>query len=449
MWSSWLVDRALLMGLAIALLGCTESTPEGPVPADPAATSRWEVLSRAYDRIHQRVLERRSASDVLTPQDIENEAEAVLTACAELGAREQSLCMDEARRALTMLRREVRELAVGENQVFPTNIPRFVSPEMRKVMSNWTPYWLAPGFGGLPDPADKASWQFESLHGSVIGPASDAGKALLRTLNVTYEERDIGGVRTVWLKPPVNRYPGRALIHVHGGAFYANTPETTFDRTAPLAATMGIEIVSVDYKLMPGLQGEEWDLLDQRDQIVDVFRALSEEGAEYRPEELGIYGCSAGASLVLMATNHLSKLGEALPAAAVVQGTLGDFSLDSDSFTTLRYDDPRTQVDLLISHVWPMLGITPEKARDPRYSTVLDDFSGRRFPPTMIQSGSKEIQLSDGIRLYDVLRSAGHEVQLDIHDAMQHCFHSHWGTPEARVAVERVAEWFDLHVANR
>jgi epsilon-lactone hydrolase len=90
-----------------------------------------------------------------------------------------------------------------------------------------------------------------------------------------------------------------------------------------------------------------------------------------------------------------------------------------------------------------------EKAYDPRYSTVLDNFEGRDFPPTMVQVGSKEIQMSDGIRLYGVLRSAGHEVELDVHDAMQHCFHGHWGTPGAAEAVRRVAEFFEKHLSAK
>ena len=65
-----------------------------------------------------------------------------------------------------------------------------------------------------------------------------------------------------------------------------------------------------------------------------------------------------------------------------------------------------------------------------------------------INQRTKEIQMSDGVRFYSKLRSAGHVTQLDLHDAMQHCFHGHWGTPEAKVAVERVAEWFEEYLVR-
>jgi acetyl esterase/lipase len=64
----------------------------------------------------------------------------------------------------------------------------------------------------------------------------------------------------------------------------------------------------------------------------------------------------------------------------------------------------------------------------------------------MVQVGTKEFQMSDGVRMYAVLQSAGHAAQLDAHDAMQHYLHGHWGTPEAKEAVDRVAEWFEMHL---
>jgi monoterpene epsilon-lactone hydrolase len=407
---------------------------------DNSAPSRWNVIAEAYLR-----------ADTLAAQGASSEAiDADLRTfedrCNQLVNIERSTCLEDVMRLRSMAKSAVHPDDPNRNPKFPTNIPDFVSPEMKEVMVNWTPYWLADGFTGMPDPSDKAAWQFEVLHGEVIGPAAKAGEALLDSLDLTTEEREVGGVRTVVVSPSEDRHPGKVLMHLHGGAFYANTPETTFDRTAPLANMMGINIVSVDYKLMPGRPGENWDLLDQRDQVIDVFDALTGEGGEYQPEDVGIYGCSAGSGLVAMSVNALSHRGGPLPAAAVIQGAMTDFTFDSDSYTTLRYDDPRTQVDLLVEYTWPMLGMTDEKAYDPRYSTVLDNFEGRDFPPTMIQVGTKEIQMSDGIRLYDVLRRAGHITQLDVHDAMQHCVHGHWGTPEAEVAVTRVKEWFEEHL---
>ncbi|MBT3139481.1 alpha/beta hydrolase [Ruegeria litorea] len=402
-------------------------------------SSRWELMAQAYASVEKTLGNGSDTNAKLAT--LNTKMARFKVQCNLLAKIERATCLDDLTRLTTMATTAANPDDETRNQLFPTNIPNFVSPEMKKIMVNWTPFWLAPGWEGFPDSGDYGAWQ--TLHDEVIDPATRAGEALLDSLNVTTEEREIGGVRTVVVNPSENRHPGKVLIHVHGGAFYANTPETTFDRTAPLSNLMGIDIVSVDYKLMPS---PGWDILDQRDQVISVFDALIGEGGGYAPEDVGVYGCSAGGGLVAMATNEMSHRGGPIPAAAVTQSPQTDFTLDSDSNWTLRYDDPRTQVDLLIQSVWPMLGITEEKALDPRYSPALDDYSGREMPPTMVQVGTKETQMSDGIRYYDVVRRGGHVTQLDAHDAMQHCFHGHWGTPEAEVAVSRVAEWFGAHL---
>lgn len=399
-------------------------------------SSRWALVSDAYASVDQ-MLGSGDTASVLAR--LEEELNGYGTQCEELESnRQRAACTEDVRRLFSIAQFMADPDDPTRNPNFPSHIPDFVSPEMREIMVNWTPGWLGETWNGYPAPDDYSAWQ--TLHDVQIGPMEEAGKQLLTSMNLTTQEREIGGVRTVTISPSENKHPGKVLIHVHGGAFYGNTPETTFDRTAPLSDTMGIDVISVDYTLMPE---PDWDILDQRDQVIAVFDALISEAGGYSPENVGIYGCSAGGGLTAMATNEMSHRGGAMPGAAVMQSPQTDFSFNSDSTWTLRYHDPRTNVDNLIDSVWPMLGITEEKAQDPRYSTVYDSFDGRDFPPTMVQVGTKEIQMSDGIRMYGVLRSAGHHAELDAHDAMQHCFHGHWGTPEAAEAVRRVAEFFD------
>jgi acetyl esterase/lipase len=402
-------------------------------------TSHWALMSDAYERVDN-ILSSGGGAETL--DQLNSELAQLRDACDALSEKRQNAaCHEDVRRLLSIATFNADPDDPNRNKFFPTHIPDFVSPEMREIMINWTPNWLTGSWEGYPDPTDYGAWQ--SLHDELIDPMEAAGKELLTTLNLTTEVQEHAGVRTVMIKPSENRHPGKVLIHLHGGAFYGNTPETTFDRTAPLASIMGIDIISVDYKLMPT---PDWDILDQRDQVIDVFDALTSEGGDYTPEDVGIFGCSAGGGLVAMSTNEMSHRGGALPAAVVMQSPQTDFSFNSDSTWTLRYHDPRTNVDHLIDSVWPMLGVVGDKVQDPRYSTVYDNFEGRDFPPTMVQVGTKEIQMSDGIRMYGVLRSAGHEAELDAHDAMQHCFHGHWGTPEAAEAVRRVAEFFEEHL---
>ena len=453
----------IALSIITGLASCGANNPNSASgPKTATLDSRWAIVAEG-----NKVAAKHSAGEIndASITKLNDELAELKRQCDNVPAVQNPPCHDDMMRLAAMANATVNPGVGGAavpdpgklnanpgsmslNPRFPTNIPKHVSPEMTEFMVSWTPYWQAPNYVPLPAPEDYDSWDFKVIFADVMAPMIKLGEDLLVSMEMTSKEEFIGGVRTVIVSPKVNRHPDKVLVHVHGGAFYGHLPETTYDRIAPLADMLDMEIVSVDYKLMPGKEGENWDLLDQRDQVIDVLNALStDEGAKYKPENVGIYGCSAGSGLVAMSLNEMSKKGEALPGAAVMQGAMVDFTFDSDSYHTLRYDDPRTNVDHLVDTIWPMLKLTEEKVNDPRYSTVLDDFEGRAFPPMMIQSGTKEIQMSDGIRFYSKLRSAGHVTQLDLHDAMQHCFHGHWGTPEAKLAVERVAEWFEEHLA--
>ena len=52
-------------------------------------------------------------------------------------------------------------------------------------------------------------------------------------------------------------------------------------------------------------------------------------------------------------------------------------------------------------------------------SPVYGDFR-KGFPPTLIQGGTREIFLSNFVRLYQALDTAGQSVTLDIYEGMPH-----------------------------
>ena len=56
---------------------------------------------------------------------------------------------------------------------------------------------------------------------------------------------------------------------------------------------------------------------------------------------------------------------------------------------------------------------------DPYLSPVYGDFS-KGFPPTLLQSGTRDLLLSDTVRMHRALRSAGVDAQLHVWEAMPH-----------------------------
>lgn len=317
------------------------------------------------------------------------------------------------------------------------NVPKHLSPEFQTILNGWTPYWKAEGFA-LPDPDDHEGWRKQSKAQGDM--ALKIGQGVLDEFGVEVQERQIRGVNVLDIKPKgweANK--DKVIIHTHGGGFYANTPKTAASSYVPLSDKLKTRFISVDYTLMPQ---DNWSILDQRDQVVEVYKSLLEEEG-YKPENVGACGCSAGGFLALSFVNKLSKEDYPLPAAVLAMAPIADFTFDSDTYTTLGEVDPQMNVKLFSNITMKMLGITDEMAESSEYSIVKDDFTGRPYPPTMFQVGTKEALLSDATRMYSKFREAGITTEIDPHDAMIHCFHTFYNTPEAKLATKRSAEWFN------
>jgi acetyl esterase/lipase len=64
------------------------------------------------------------------------------------------------------------------------------------------------------------------------------------------------------------------------------------------------------------------------------------------------------------------------------------------------------------------------------------------FPPTLIQGGTKEMLLSDFVRLYQALDQAGISVKLDIYEGMPHVFQTFLqNTIESNIAISKTSDF--------
>ena len=83
--------------------------------------------------------------------------------------------------------------------------------------------------------------------------------------------------------------------------------------------------------------------------------------------------------------------------------------------------------------------------RSIRLRRVTLDLTG--LPPLLLQVGSIETLLDDTNELAKQARAAGVEVEVDVWDDMPHVWH-HFAPilPEARQAIERIAEFMRKHM---
>jgi monoterpene epsilon-lactone hydrolase len=258
--------------------------------------------------------------------------------------------------------------------------------------------------------------------------------AARRLFPVNLQETSTGGVRTDILTPletpDVNR--NRVLINLHGGGF--NSDSGSLIEGVPICNLTKIKVVSVYYRLAP-----ESPFPAAVDDVVAVYRELLKT---YKPQNIGIFGTSAGAILTGESAVRFKQLGIPLPGALGEFSTLADFSRPSDTrqlFTLDGFPGDMNPTD----PAHPPSDQYPAKTdrKDPVLSPLFADLRG--MPPTLLVTSTRDILLSDTSSFHRALLRAGNDAQLVVFDALPHAFWYHFELPETREALGIMAEFFE------
>ncbi|OAN18131.1 hypothetical protein A3K86_04310 [Photobacterium jeanii] len=249
---------------------------------------------------------------------------------------------------------------------------------------------------------------------------------------------ELGGVPVLDVKPKGWQDNGKVLVYTHGGAYTGYTAESSLASCVPVAADTGLRVISVDYTLAPHAKYETIT-----DQVVAVMKALTEQG--YKMSDVAIYGDSAGGGLAAGAVLKMRDLGMILPAAVVLWSPWSDITETGDTYQTLKDAEPLYRYDLLLKPSADAYADVKDQ-KHPYVSPVYGDYS-KPFPPTLIQAGTKEIFLSNAVRLYQAIDSHGGEAKLDIYEGMWHVFQAYsFSIPEAKLARKKMASFLNTHL---
>ncbi len=228
------------------------------------------------------------------------------------------------------------------------------------------------------------------------------------------------------------------LISLHGGAFMWGNGAGEEVEAIPVAATEGIEVVSVDYRLAP-----EFPFPAAIDDVTQVYRHLL---ARYPAKNVGMYGCSAGAIIASESVTHFLRLGLPVPGAlGTFCGALKPF--DGDSV----YMSPPSVKEAPYS---PQSGNMPANA----YFDHVDQHSAdafaanssdllKSFPPTLLLTGTRDQAFSSTIASEVALHAAGVPTEMHVWDGMWHAFFVDPDLPESREAYGDIARFFDRTLA--
>jgi len=238
------------------------------------------------------------------------------------------------------------------------------------------------------------------------------------------ETTEIAGVTVNLITPEGVDASDDAPIYldIHGGALVAGGGEACRMMNTSASARAGLHTWGVDYRMPP-----DHPYPTPLDDCVAVYRALLDERA---PEKIVVGGGSAGGNLVAAMLLRARDEGLPMPAALLLFTPEIDLTESGDSFDTNAGVD-YVLVERLTASIALYAG--DHDLTDPYLSPIFGDVTG--FPPTFVQAGTRDLFLSNAVRIHRKLRDAGVDAELHVWEAMPHG--GFFGAPEdAEIAVE-------------
>jgi acetyl esterase/lipase len=258
-----------------------------------------------------------------------------------------------------------------------------------------------------PSPDDVLAWRKAILASDAMW--AEFARPILAAAPASVETRTIAGVTCHDCVPTKGAAAdGLVYLYIHGGAFMFGSGAFARAYGARSAGALGLRTVSVDYRMPP-----DHPFPAAPQDCVAVYKALLET---YDPARIIVGGSSAGGNLAAAATLMIRDQDLPLPAGLILLTPEVDLTEAGDSFRT------NEDLDVVLKRGLPecnALYAGGHDLRDPYLSPLFADFT-RGFPPTLVQTGTRDLFLSNSVLIHRKLRDAGIDAELHVWEAMPH-----------------------------
>lgn len=207
------------------------------------------------------------------------------------------------------------------------------------------------------------------------------------------------------------------ILDIHGGALIMGGGEACKLMALGQAARFGHRVVSVDYRMPP-----DHPYPVGLDDCIAIYRALLRN---HDASEIIVTGASAGGNLAAALILRARDEGLPLPAGAMLISPEVDLTESGDSFQANMGVDGILRASLMPAN---LLYADGHDLSDPYVSPLFGDFT-KGFPPTLLTAGTRDLFLSNAVRMHRALRAAGIPAELHILEAAPHGAFG-GGTPE-------------------
>jgi len=349
----------------------------------------------------------------------------------------------------------VRAVLLGMALLCTTAIAQHAPPAVNADGSVSTPVATIP-FSSFASPQARAFFPQMIAAGSKAPPLSapiaqsrdfydrlNSARAarMEKVYPVTTHRETIGGVGADVVLPAqgiASRNRRRVLINLHGGAFLWGAHSGALVESIPVASLGRIKVVSVDYR-----QGPEHVFPAASEDVEAVYRALLKQ---YPANNIGIYGCSAGGVLTGEAVARI--ITAKLPAPGAIGTFCGSISeMGGDStYTAPLLDGERPSTRPLKLADLPYFKGASDS--DPLVFPANSPALLKKFPPTLLITGTRDFTMSAVLHSHALLVAAGVDAELRVWDGMWHSFFSDPDMPESREAYAAMVSFFERKLGH-
>jgi acetyl esterase/lipase len=313
----------------------------------------------------------------------------------------------------------------------PTTISKEAQEELRKIASNSFDF-------KNPGPADLIGWK--KLYQEMESMDLFRSQSIIDLYQPNITETKLGGVNVLDIKPKNWHDNGKVLVYTHGGAYTLLSANSSLSSSILAADATSLRVISIDYTVAPF---SKWN--HTTDQVISVIQALKDQQG-YSLDDIAIYGDSAGGGLATGSVLKMRDGGMGMPAAVVLWSPWTDVTQNGDTYFTLKDADPLLTNNNQFLKNSANAYANPIDQKNPYVSPVYGNFS-KGFPPTLIQGGTKEILVSDFVRLYQGLDQANVPVKLDIYEGMPHVFqYILIDTPESDISLSKMKDFLRAYL---
>jgi acetyl esterase/lipase len=265
--------------------------------------------------------------------------------------------------------------------------------------------------------------------------------AMRERLHVTMQPATMDGVRVYIVTPDVipPEHRDKLLIHVHGGCYVMFPGESGTSEAIMMAGLGHFKVISVDYRMPP-----EGYFPAALDDAMTVYKAALKTAA---PDNMAVFGTSAGGALVLEMMLQAKQMGLPPPGAIAPGTPMADVTKTGDTFYTNEMVD-----NVLVSRdgfcdAGTKVYAHGHDLKDPLLSPIYGDMHG--FPPAILTTGTRDLLLSNTVRVHRKLREAGVDAQLEVYEGESHAqYQRDDRVPENREAFGEITAFFDKHLGH-